>query len=241
MTVSKTIVPVTAFQQNCSILKCEATGRAAIVDPGGDTGRILAAVKEMGAQVEKILLTHGHMDHCAASEELRGSLPSLQEAEAQRIRALVGRCRTLEAPEARGAVHHGFLLYYFLSVCIRSFRRANRDRHRLRPRMGIRLFAWDLVAPSHGPLQDSRWRFESLLQLPLYCLSRKPWIWNPLVANLGLHRPNRARSETRIATTRDTEVVDQRMDKGRLSASVGCRADVGNLETLVGEGRRRLG
>ena len=74
MSIKVSVVPVTAYQQNCSILKCETTGRAAIVDPGGDTGRILAAVKEMGAEVEKILLTHGHMDHCAASEELRTSL-----------------------------------------------------------------------------------------------------------------------------------------------------------------------
>ncbi|MBN7795634.1 MBL fold metallo-hydrolase [Parahaliea mediterranea] len=68
------IVPVTAYQQNCSILKCETTGKAAIVDPGGDVERILEAVKSMDASVEKILLTHGHMDHCAASDILRQQL-----------------------------------------------------------------------------------------------------------------------------------------------------------------------
>lgn len=74
MSIKVSIVPVTAYQQNCSILKCEATGKAAIVDPGGDVERIMAAVESMGATVEKILLTHGHMDHCAASDVLRQQL-----------------------------------------------------------------------------------------------------------------------------------------------------------------------
>jgi len=74
MSIKVNIVPVTAYQQNCSILKCEATGKAAIVDPGGDVERIMAAVTSMGATVEKILLTHGHMDHCAASDVLRQQL-----------------------------------------------------------------------------------------------------------------------------------------------------------------------
>jgi glyoxylase-like metal-dependent hydrolase (beta-lactamase superfamily II) len=74
MSIKVSIVPVTAYQQNCSILKCEATGRAAVVDPGGDIDRILAAAAQMEADVEKILLTHGHMDHCAASAELRDRL-----------------------------------------------------------------------------------------------------------------------------------------------------------------------
>ena len=60
MTLAVRVVPVTPYQQNCSVVKCEATGRAAIVDPGGDIERILAAVEAMSATVEKILLTHGH-------------------------------------------------------------------------------------------------------------------------------------------------------------------------------------
>ena len=74
MSIKVSIVPVTAYQQNCSILKCEASGKAAIVDPGGDVERILGAVKQMDATVEKILLTHGHMDHCAGSDVLRQQL-----------------------------------------------------------------------------------------------------------------------------------------------------------------------
>jgi len=74
MTIQVSIVPVTPYQQNCSIVKCEETGKAAIVDPGGDIDRILAAVEKMVATVEKIILTHGHMDHCAASDVLRQQL-----------------------------------------------------------------------------------------------------------------------------------------------------------------------
>ncbi|TGD75865.1 MBL fold metallo-hydrolase [Mangrovimicrobium sediminis] len=69
-----TIVPVTPYQQNCSIIRCQATGRAAIVDPGGDVERVLEAAKNMDAEVEKVILTHAHMDHCAASDVLRQRL-----------------------------------------------------------------------------------------------------------------------------------------------------------------------
>lgn len=74
MTIQVSIVPVTPYQQNCSIIKCQQSGKAAIVDPGGDIDRILDAVKQMDATVEKIILTHGHMDHCAASDVLRQQL-----------------------------------------------------------------------------------------------------------------------------------------------------------------------
>ena len=74
MTIQCTIVPVTAYQQNCSIIKCQATGKAAVVDPGGDVERILEAAKNMDATLEKVILTHGHMDHCAASDILRQQL-----------------------------------------------------------------------------------------------------------------------------------------------------------------------
>lgn len=68
------IIPVTPFQQNCSLLICEDTGKAAVIDPGGDLDRVLAAVKQTGATLEKILLTHGHIDHCGGTAELRARL-----------------------------------------------------------------------------------------------------------------------------------------------------------------------
>lgn len=64
------IIPVTPFQQNCSVIWDERSKRAAVVDPGGDLDRVLAEVDREGLQLEKILLTHGHLDHAAATAEL---------------------------------------------------------------------------------------------------------------------------------------------------------------------------
>ena len=64
------IIPVTPFQQNCSLVICEATGTAALVDPGGDVERLLAAVGKSGARLTKILVTHGHVDHCGGAAEI---------------------------------------------------------------------------------------------------------------------------------------------------------------------------
>jgi glyoxylase-like metal-dependent hydrolase (beta-lactamase superfamily II) len=58
------IVPVTAFEQNCSLIWCTRTMRGALVDPGGDLDKLKAALAKTGVTLEKILLTHGHMDHC---------------------------------------------------------------------------------------------------------------------------------------------------------------------------------
>jgi len=71
------VVPVTAFQQNCSVLWCEKTRRAAIVDPGGDLERVLSVIESHGLTLEKILITHAHLDHAGATAELarRYSLP----------------------------------------------------------------------------------------------------------------------------------------------------------------------
>lgn len=64
------IIPVTPFQQNCSVIWDERSKRAAVVDPGGDLDRVLAEVDREQLQLEKILLTHGHLDHAAATAEL---------------------------------------------------------------------------------------------------------------------------------------------------------------------------
>jgi hydroxyacylglutathione hydrolase len=57
------VIPVTPLQQNCTLLWCTKTMRAAFVDPGGDLPRLRAAAAQVGVTVEKILLTHGHIDH----------------------------------------------------------------------------------------------------------------------------------------------------------------------------------
>lgn len=64
------IVPVTPFEQNCSVLWCESTKRAAVVDPGGDLDRIAEALDANGLTLEKILITHGHLDHAAGTAAL---------------------------------------------------------------------------------------------------------------------------------------------------------------------------
>ena len=61
------IIPVTPLQQNCTLLWCTATMRGAFVDPGGDRPRLKAAASQAGVAIEKILLTHGHIDHCGGA------------------------------------------------------------------------------------------------------------------------------------------------------------------------------
>jgi glyoxylase-like metal-dependent hydrolase (beta-lactamase superfamily II) len=68
------IIPVTPFEQNCTILVCDKTNRAALIDPGGDREKIEAAIAQSGATIEKILITHAHFDHVGAAEPMRKSL-----------------------------------------------------------------------------------------------------------------------------------------------------------------------
>ena len=68
------IVPVTPFQQNSSLVWDEDTKQAAVVDPGGDLHLIEAAIAEAGVRVEKILLTHGHVDHAGGAADLAAKL-----------------------------------------------------------------------------------------------------------------------------------------------------------------------
>ncbi len=103
MSIKVAIVPVTPYQQNCSVVKCEATGKGAIVDPGGDVDNILAAVEQLDAEIEKILLTHGHMDHCAASDVLRRQLgvpiEGPHEGDKFWIDQLPSSCKMMGVPE----------------------------------------------------------------------------------------------------------------------------------------------
>jgi glyoxylase-like metal-dependent hydrolase (beta-lactamase superfamily II) len=65
------IIPVTPFQQNCSLIWCTQTMRGAVIDPGGEVERILARVQREGVTLEKILLTHGHIDHAGGTAALK--------------------------------------------------------------------------------------------------------------------------------------------------------------------------
>src|SRR5262252_2323193 len=74
MPLKAAIVPVTPFQQNCTLLWDETSKAGAVVDPGGDLDRIQAAIQQGALKVEKILLTHGHLDHAAGAAELKEKL-----------------------------------------------------------------------------------------------------------------------------------------------------------------------
>lgn len=68
------VVPVTAFAQNCTIVMCNNSKQAAIIDPGGDVARIKQQLDSMGATASKILLTHAHIDHAGGTAELAKDL-----------------------------------------------------------------------------------------------------------------------------------------------------------------------
>ncbi len=65
-----TIIPVTDFEQNCTLVACEKSKKAAVIDPGGDIDRILSEVEKQGLTLEKILITHAHIDHAGGAGRL---------------------------------------------------------------------------------------------------------------------------------------------------------------------------
>lgn len=73
-TMKYRLVPVTAFEQNCSLLRCPSSNRVAVVDPGGDMEVILDSLRDFGGDVEKILVTHAHIDHAGVVAELAETL-----------------------------------------------------------------------------------------------------------------------------------------------------------------------
>lgn len=68
------IIPVTPLQQNCTLFWCTATNKAALVDPGGNLPKLKAALQQAGVSLEKILITHGHIDHCGEAGALAKEL-----------------------------------------------------------------------------------------------------------------------------------------------------------------------
>ena len=63
-------LPVTAFEQNCSLVWCDETGDAALIDPGGDIPVLEQAIRERGVTLKAIWLTHAHIDHAGATGTL---------------------------------------------------------------------------------------------------------------------------------------------------------------------------
>ncbi len=99
------IIPVTAYQQNCTLLICEITNKAALIDPGGEIDLLLKEVKRQAVELESILITHGHMDHIGGVADLakRLELPIIgpQRADDFWIQSLPEQCRTFGLPDAK--------------------------------------------------------------------------------------------------------------------------------------------
>ncbi len=96
------IIPVTAFAQNCSLLWCEETKQAAVIDPGGDIDLILASAARLGVTIVKVLLTHGHIDHAGGTAEIASRLAVPIEGPQREdefwIRQLPEQCRMFGFP-----------------------------------------------------------------------------------------------------------------------------------------------
>ncbi|MFH1871634.1 MAG: MBL fold metallo-hydrolase [Pseudomonadota bacterium] len=99
------IIPVTPFEQNCTLLWCSKTMRGAFVDPGGDIDLLVDTATRLGVTVEKILLTHGHIDHAGGAGELAQRLgvpiEGPQKEESYWIDQLVAQSRSFGFPLAQ--------------------------------------------------------------------------------------------------------------------------------------------
>jgi glyoxylase-like metal-dependent hydrolase (beta-lactamase superfamily II) len=100
------VIPVTPFQQNCTLMWCDETAQGAVVDPGGDVANILAAIRNAGFEPVKILLTHGHLDHVGGTAELADHLALPIEGPHRNdeflLESLPGQCRMFGMPPVQG-------------------------------------------------------------------------------------------------------------------------------------------
>ncbi len=107
------VLPVTPFAQNCSLIWCESTGRAAFIDPGGEADHLMAAAAAEAVTLERLLLTHGHLDHVGAALELseRLGLPieGPHAADAFWLRQLPQQAILFGFPPARAFEPHRWL------------------------------------------------------------------------------------------------------------------------------------
>ncbi|MEZ8823147.1 MBL fold metallo-hydrolase [Vibrio amylolyticus] len=78
MSLQFQVVPVTSFAQNCSIVWCDETMDAVVVDPGGDVKQLVLMIKELGVNVVRLVLTHGHLDHVGGTEPLAKELGNIE-------------------------------------------------------------------------------------------------------------------------------------------------------------------
>jgi hydroxyacylglutathione hydrolase len=99
------IIPVTAFEQNCSLIWCTKTKRGAFIDPGGDLDKLKVVAAQHGVTIEKILVTHGHLDHCGQAgilaDQLEVPLEGPHEEDLFWIAQLTEHCAQYGLPEGR--------------------------------------------------------------------------------------------------------------------------------------------
>jgi hydroxyacylglutathione hydrolase len=107
------VVPVTPFQQNCSIAWSQETRRGVVIDPGGDLDVIRQAIDRAGVTVEAILLTHGHIDHAggaaALKDELGVEIVGPHEADAPLLARLAQQGRQYGLDDAQNVTPDRFL------------------------------------------------------------------------------------------------------------------------------------
>lgn len=102
------ILPVTPLQQNCTLIWDAQTRRAVVIDPGGDVDRILGAIDKLSLTVERILITHGHFDHCGGAAELALALavpiegPHKEDAFLIEGEGMARQCRSFGLPPQEG-------------------------------------------------------------------------------------------------------------------------------------------
>ena len=105
MSLKACIIPVTAFQQNCSLIWCDETMKGAFVDPGGEAERLIATAKENGVTIEKILVTHAHLDHAGAvadlAEQLNVPIEGPHKDDLFLVESLPQQCEMYSFPPSR--------------------------------------------------------------------------------------------------------------------------------------------
>ena len=113
MSLKVEIIPVTAFQQNCSLVWCDSPNEAALIDPGGNTELLLERIEAHGVQLKQILLTHAHIDHAGAAADIaeQHDIPIIGPHKADQfwIDKLSDQSRMFQFPEARPFVPQRWL------------------------------------------------------------------------------------------------------------------------------------